>query len=250
MVRITFIYTFIVAFSSFSQYDGKEANEVSTFRPGSMWFYSGLRPSKVNKAHKYDRLIFDITYNDWVGDEDLFDNNICSMGLNTNFMFDIPLIKDNSVSLGIGLSYEYKNIRHDNQFVINNVDNKTVYQENQEDLESVKFKKSSLIGNSFSIPLELRFRNKSWKHFKVHLGGKIGYQVNTMSKRVYEVDGHKEVYKLYHFPDVNRLIYSVHARLGLRNWALYFSYNLNPIFSNQFSTQLNLVQMGLSVSLI
>ena len=47
----------------------------------------------------------------------------------------------------------------------------------------------------------------------------------------------------------NRLIYSVHARVGLRNWALYFSYNLNPIFSNQLSTQLNLVQMGLSVSL-
>ena len=249
MVRIILISISIVAFSSFSQYEVKGATESSRFRPGSMWFYSGLRPSKIHKAHKYDRLIFDITYNDWIGDQDLFENNGCSIGFNTSFMFDIPLFKANLISLGVGLSYEYKNIRHDNQFVVNHIENTSIYQENQTDIGFIKFKKSFLRGNSFSIPLELRLRNESWKHFKFHFGGKIGYQLNTMSKRVYEVDGHKEVYKLYHFPDDNKLIYSVHARIGIRNWALYFSYNLNPIFSNQFSTQLNLVQMGLSVSL-
>lgn len=251
MVRIILIFTLtsIASFSSFSQYNEKGVKEVSRFRPGSMWFYSGLRPSKINKAHKYDRLIFDLTYNDWIGDEDLFENNICSIGFNSSFMFDIPLIKGNLVSLGIGLSYEYKNIRHDNQFVVNNIENTSIYQENQVEIESVKFKKSSLRGNSVCVPLELRFRNKSWKHFKFHLGGKVGFQINNLSKRVYEIDGYKEVYKSYHFPDLNQLIYSIHVRVGLRNWALYFSYNLNPIFSNQYSTRLNLVQMGVSVSL-
>lgn len=236
----------LLTFCSMSQYDSKGEDEISRFRPGFMWFYTGLRPAKPEKVRKYDRLIFDITYSDWAGDIAPFQNKVPSIGLNTNLIFDIPLTKGNTISLGIGVAHQYFNIRHDNKFVIDDVSSTTVfYQKDSNDV----FRKSVLSGNSFSIPLELRFRKESWRHFKLHLGGKIGYQANMLSKQVSKINGRRELNKKYSFPDENKLIYSAHVRLGFRNWALYASYNFNTLFSNKSSTQLNLLQIGLSISL-
>jgi hypothetical protein len=211
-----------------------------------MWFYSGLRPATPEKITKYDRLIFDITYNDWNGDEQPFNNHWASIGLNTNLMFDIPLAKENVVSLGIGVAHQLVNIRHDNRFQIDPVAGTTNYTLK----DSLFFyDKSTLSGNSFSIPLELRFRSKGWRHFKFHLGGKFGYQANLFSKSRGTINGSKELVKRFGFPDKNDWIYSAHFRIGIRNWALFGSYNFNTIFSNPNSIQLNRVQMGLSISL-
>lgn len=236
----------LISFSLAAQYDSKGENETSRFRPGAMWFYTGIRPAKVEKVRKYDRLIFDLTYNDWMGDEQPFQNNWSSIGLNTSLMFDIPLTKGNTVSLGIGVSHQYVNIRHDNKFIFNDSLNTSVYAPMD---ATQPITKSVLSGNSFSIPIEIRFRNESWRHFKVHIGGKFGYQANLFQKQVSKWNGNKTVTKNFGIPDKNDWIYSAHIRIGLRNWALFASYNFNTIFSNKNSTQLNLVQMGLSVSL-
>ena len=236
----------MVNFSLFAQYDSKGEDEVSRFRPGLMWFYTGVRPAKPEKVRKYDRLIFDLTYNDWIGDKNPFENHWASIGLNTNLMFDIPLSKGNTVSLGIGVAHQYTNIRHNNKFIVDDVNNTSIFF--PKDSLDV-FSKSSLSGNSFSIPIEIRFRNESWRHFKVHIGGKIGYQANLFSKEVGKINGDRYVNKRFGFPDKNDWVYSAHVRIGLRNWALYASYNFNTIFSNKNSSQLNLLQMGLSISL-
>jgi hypothetical protein len=97
--------------------------------------------------------------------------------------------------------------------------------------------------------LEFRFRTKGWKHIKFHVGGKIGYQANIYSKVISEDKNGKYVAKDYSFADINRWVYSAHMRLGIRNWAIYGSYNLNTLFSNRASTQLNLLQLGISISL-
>ena len=49
--------------------------------------------------------------------------------------------------------------------------------------------------------------------------------------------------------DVNKLNYAVHMRFGIRNWALFGSYNLNGLFKSNESVKLNLLQFGLSLSL-
>lgn len=244
--QVLILFICFISLNSFSQYDGEGEHEVSRFRPGTMWFFTGYRPAKPGKPSKYDRLVFDVTYNDWIGDEDLFKNSWSSIGLNTNLLFDIPLTKGNTVSLGVGVAHQYTNIRHDNKFVVDDVAKTSVYtMKDSTDL----FNKATFSGNSFSIPLELRFRKESWRHFKFHIGGKIGYQVNTLAKTVSTIDGHRVVNKRYGFPDANQLIYSAHVRMGLRNWALFASYNFNTIFSSAQSTKLNAVQMGLSISL-
>ena len=101
-----------------AQYDGKGADEISRYRPGVFWFFTGMRPAKPTTLNKYDRLIMDVTYNDWIGDRDLFKNHWASFGLNTNFIFDIPLSKGNKVSLGIGVAHQYKSIRHNHHLMV------------------------------------------------------------------------------------------------------------------------------------
>lgn len=234
----------LTASSAFGQYDSKGELR-SRFRAGFMWYYTGLRPAKVEKVRKYDRLIFDVVYNDWSGDKDPFGNHWASIGFNTNLMFDIPLTKGNTVSIGVGVAHQLMRIRHDQVLTKYNSPDMTVLEEKTYQT----FDKNVLMGNSFAIPLELRFHKESWKHFKFHIGGKIGYQANMYSKFIYGSGGNRDVVKDYGFPDLNPLVYGAHIRFGLRNWGLYGSYNFSPMFTSSQSTQLHQIQFGLSISL-
>lgn len=248
MNKISFIIIFLIGFQFqlSAQYDGEGNNEISRFRPGSMWFFSGLTPYKTGKLRKYDRLIFDITYNDWVGDISTFKNKWNSIGLNSAFMFDIPITQKNTMSFAVGLSHSIFVISHKNSSFAHAVDGEyTTYTTNI----NSPYKNQFLAGNSLSIPLEFRFRNKGWKHFKFHIGAKVGYQLEIHSKNVYKGDHGLEKVKSHDFPDVTRFIYSAHCRIGMRNWAVFASYNFNPIFKSSQSPKLNLLQLGLSVSL-
>lgn len=241
---ITLIGFALLATIGHAQYDSK-GEVLSRFRAGMMWYYNGLKPAEGDRIRKYDRLIFDVTYNDWVGDQKLFKNHWASIGLNTNFMFDIPLTSGNKVALGIGVSHQFTSIRHNGHVVSDYTAGTTVFAPQN---PSDNFKKSVLGGNSFSMPLELRFRNEGWKHFKFHIGGKIGYQANLFARYVSEVNGERAINKTIGFADDAKLIYSAHVRIGFRNWALFASYNFNKLFTNASSVQLQHVQAGLSVS--
>lgn len=236
----------IITYASNAQYNSKGVDLISRFHPGTLWFFSGFEAAEEGKIRKYDRLIFDLVYNDWNGDQKPFNNKWASIGLNTNLMFDIPFNKDSKFSVGTGLSHSLIKIHHNNSFVVDSTNTFTIYQ--AKDSLSI-FNRSFLNGNSISVPLEFRFRSEGWKHFKFHLGGKIGYQLNLYSKEITNGENGKLVQKNHNFPDVGRLIYSAHVRIGIRNWALFASYNFNPLFLNPKSTQLNLMQFGISVSL-
>ncbi len=243
---IASIACFCLSFAAKAQYDSKGDSIQSRFRPGAMWFFTGWRPASIERVRKYDRLIFDVTYNDWIGDKDLFTNHWASIGLNTNFMFDIPLTNGNTVSIGAGLSHSYSVTRHNGRLTGIDSIGITTWEEKQ---PTDEFRKSIFGGHSFSIPLEIRFHKESWRHFKFHIGGKIGVQTSLYSKYVTGPWLDRDVVKNYNFPDQNNLLYSAHIRLGFRNWAFFGSYNFNKLFSNPNSIQLNQVQMGLSISL-
>lgn len=242
--KLLIIFCFFVLADANAQYGGEEGL-TSRFRAGFMWFYTGIRPAKVDKVRKYDRLVFDVVYNDWSGDAEPFQNHWASIGLNTNLMFDIPLSTKNNVAFGIGVAHQLMRICHDNIFYKYDSPQKTEY--TTPSIES--FDKNVLGGNMFAIPVELRFRKEKWRHFKFHIGGKVGYQANMFSKLIYDSGSNRSVIKDYGFPDLNRLVYGAHVRMGLRNWALYASYNFNTMFQNAESTKLNQLQFGLSISL-
>ena len=211
-----------------------------------MWYYNGIKPAKPDSPRKYDRIIFDVTYNDWIGDRDPFQNKWNSIGLNTNLMADIPLAKGNKVALGIGVCHQLIKIHHDNNIVGDDLTNTSALVP-KDSLDT--FNKSLFGSNIISVPLELRFRNEGWKHFKVHLGGRFGYRLNMFNKYYYDTENGKNIIKKVGFPDQSDWVYSAYVRIGLRNWALYGSYTFNPLFTSANSTKLNIVQFGLSISL-
>ena len=107
MKLVQFSILFILCLTQFSVFGNitTDSSLVSRFRPGAMWFYTGIRPADTGKVRKYDRLIFDVTHSTFNGDVQPFTNKGLSLGLNTSLLFDIPLTKGNTISIGTGISH-------------------------------------------------------------------------------------------------------------------------------------------------
>jgi hypothetical protein len=85
MNKLIYFFLFLlVSLTVKAQFTSEGADLISRFRPGVMWFNTGLRPAEIEKVRKYDRLVFDITYSDWAGESKPFQNKWASLGLNSS----------------------------------------------------------------------------------------------------------------------------------------------------------------------
>jgi hypothetical protein len=226
----------------FSSIRAQDSLLISRHRPGLFWFFDGLRPTKSTDNHKYDRLIIDLTYNDWSGDLKPFQNRWNSIGVNVNFMKDIKFKKTRVFSLGLGLGYGFSSISSQQKFAVqNNI------------IEFSTIQKSSIYDYScfnnhrFFMPLELRFSTKNWNRWKFAVGGSFGINA-AMKQRLIDSDGAKmERTNLSEYTSI--LNYGVHTRLGYRNFSLFGSYQINNLFDGRGNPDLHQFQLGLSISL-
>jgi hypothetical protein len=226
--------------------DSAEPELASRYRPGTMWYFTGFKPAKTEKARKYDRVIIDAFYGTWTGKQTAFQHGWTSIGFATNVMFDIPLVKGNTFSLGTGVSYSLTRMQHDHVLSSDTSNSYTLYDGNA---SSVVFDRQTLISHNIALPVELRIRSKGWKHVKLHIGGKIGYNLALLNKSIDHQPNSRYVLKDYRFADKQPLSYSAHVRLGMRNWALFGAYQFSTIFTDQRSPEFHIVQLGLSLSL-
>lgn len=250
MIRILIIILFF-SFSVDSFAQKPDSLLATRYRPGLLWFYGGLKPSKLTDARKYDRVIIDLVHSDWMSENTKpFTNHWASIGFNTQFIFDIPLTKRNIISLGMGLGFGHSKIRSTQ--VLTNFSN---LEEPIEEMQLVSqasipnLKKSIFKTNVLFVPVELRFRTPGWQHFKFQVGGRVGVQMGPKTKNYYEINGESSLVKRKGFQDINRFLLSVHTRVGIRNWAITASYNVTPYFSASEKNQINGLEVGLSVSL-
>lgn len=240
MNKILVILFLLAATFSFAQ-EKKEGYEPIKGRPGILWYFNGFKAPKKGQRRKYDRLMVDILYNDWVGEVEPFKNNWQSIGANFNWMWDIEFSPKSTSSFGIGFSYGFWNIAHNGAFYPHEWEESTSFLKTQK--QSVK--RSTLKGHTFSVPIEFRFRTAGWRHFKVHIGFKAGYQPKMKNRDLY-IKGQKVNAKLR---DSNPFVYSTYIRIGVRNWALYAGFNINDLLLHSNSTKINHIQMGLTVSI-
>jgi hypothetical protein len=240
----------IIIFSLFTNLRAQEAeNEalISRFRPGFMWFYTGVKPAETGKVRKYDRLIVDIHYNDWHGSNNKpFQNHWSSIGYKIQLSFDKILNQKNTISLGYGLGYDRTRIRFDDFLVRDVQQEATTYAENTSGFVT----KSLFNVNAIYLPLELRFRTPGWKHVKFHVGGSVAYQWRPSTRYIQETQNSIQTEQITRgFMDFNPLNFRAYTRFGIRNWALTASYQFLPYFKSKQSTQLNGFNLGLSISL-
>ena len=217
-----------------------DSNAISRHRPGFMWYMNGWRPIKDAENRRYDRLIVDLTYNDWTGSLSPFHNRWNSIGVNVNCMFDVRAKKNQNFSFGWGFAYSYFKTSCNYIFADQNGVNYSPY--------SVNASYNTLRAHRFYVPLELRFCTSKWQKFKFHLGGFVGVQPYMNQTQITIADDYFQKFKTslsYH----NWLCYGVHARIGVRNWALFASYQFSALFEKNNGIQLHPLQFGLSISL-
>jgi hypothetical protein len=222
----------------------QESKSITRYKPGLMWNFTGLRPAKSGKAEKYDRLVFDITYNKYGNAPSSFTSLFSSIGLNTNFLFDIPINAFGHVSVATGLRHSLFRTENNIEYSL-----KSTHYKNKSETESVILKHKLLGGNSIGIPFEIRLRTKSVNHLKLHIGTALSYQWNVFDKMVSGKMASRKVVKEFYKTEYNRMQVSAYVRVGFRNWGLFTSYMLNPLFKNRKDTNPHLLQAGLNVSL-
>lgn len=241
-----FVCLFILGFYSNAQKG--DSTLISRYRPGFMWFYSGVHSAKWLNVAKYDRMIVDVVYNTWGGNEfSFFKSNWKSIGFNIQSFYDTPLNKANTVGIGWGIGYGHSRIESNyilNQSINPNATFLTLNHDNS------GIERSFFSTNQLFVPIELRFRTDGWQHLKFQVGGRIGYSFLPKKHLFSRNDEDKLVENITDdFKDFNHFLLSAHARIGIRNWALTASYNLLPYFKSKSSTQVNGLQLGLSISL-
>jgi hypothetical protein len=238
MKKLVFILFLGILNGLFAQ---KDSALISRNRPGLLWYFTGLRPAKTDN-HKYDRFVIDLTYNDWVGALKPFNNRWNSIGINMNLMKDIRFKKTSIFSIGAGFGYGFSKISSHQQFIVsedgiltNNIKNTGIYDH------------ARLNTQRFYIPLELRFSSKKWSHAKLAIGGTFGLNA-AMKQTLFGRDGAKKLQTdlQNEAPVFN---YGLHVRFGIRNVALFGSYQISNVFKNPKEANLNVIQFGLSFSL-
>lgn len=242
------IFFLLCACSLQAQYDGQDSLIKSRYRPGFMWFYTGLRPADVEKPRKYNRLMVDVSYSMLLKDnKELIETlPISSIGTGIHLMFDKPLTKRNGIALGYGLSYKIQRAGYKGSFstMVTPVDVEYI---EYTSAQNTIINKQSFVNQSLAIPLELRFRMKKWRHVKFHLGGFVGYRLLTYTKVHTNESKYILKSRLTNFNEP--LDYGVHLRFGIRNWAIFGSYSFAKQFKNENSVVVNPISFGLTISL-
>jgi hypothetical protein len=236
--------TFVLISVCFFGLCQRDTNLISRHRPGIFWYFNGLRPLKDADNRKYDRLVFDFTYNDWSGAVKPFQNKWNSLGLNTNFISDLRFKNNKIFSLGVGLGYGYSTIATELK-IIETSHNSVALSYKQ---ASETYDYASIHFHRFYFPLEFRFSSEKWNRAKFILGGTIGIQTGLKQVLITResFDKQKETNNLANYSLFN---YGLHFRFGLRNIAFFGAYQLNPIFKKGENPELYQLQFGLSLSL-
>ncbi len=107
--------------------------------------------------------------------------------------------------------------------------------------------RSKFVTNYVDVPLELRFIPKfdsKEKSAWVAVGGLVGYNFETHTKLKYMEDDQLKMTKQREDFNVNKIRYSVHARLGFGGFSLYYKLGLSELFEsgkgpNGFSPTVN-----------
>lgn len=241
---------FLLALSTISiakaQFFEENVGLTSRFKPGIGWLYSGFEPYEKEKLRKYDRLVIDIAYNDWHGDRNAFTSPWNSLGLNISLYFDHVLTKANTLSLGYGLSYAHYNNKTSLFLERNTTDNFTELIPFPTGDNTARYK---FTANYLELPLELRFRTTGRNHFKWIIGGTVGYQLNSFTQRVFEINGETYKNRVVGFPDNNDWRLGATARFGVRKYALYVAYYFTPFFTSDNSVDLTPLSVGMSMAI-
>lgn len=189
-----------------------------------------------------DRFVVTFNIDQWMDVPDSIQIRPFSLGFNSYIMFDYTF-GESSFSWALGYGLSSHNVHHNGFFKENEEEGNRQLSAFPEDYS---FKKNKHSANYLEIPVELRFRTKGIKKFKLYAGGKIGYLVNFHSKIIDDQGKRKE----YTLDYVNRLRYGVTGSIGYNSFAISAFYSLTPLLKDQDNGSLIPFSLGITYFLL
>ncbi len=183
-------------------------------------------------------------------------NQWLSWTVNIYYMYEFPFGESSfSFNPGMGLGLEtYRFEQNYTLTTVNNDFNTVVTPINSILPDATDYRKSVWGQYFFDIPFEFRwYADKDFKRksFKIAVGGKVGFRIDSKTKIVYdEYDSKKKQKQKQNF-NFNSPRYGVYGRVGFGALSLYYYYSITEVFQNKRGpdeTRAKTMMVGLSIS--
>jgi len=193
-----------------------------------------------------DRLIVDIFHTQWMNVPGLVTYKF-NPGFNISALWDFKATKKSPISFGVGVGCTFHTQFSNAQLKYDNVKGITKYYILP---EGVSRKLNRMTYINCNIPIEFRYRHKCG--FKMSVGARIGI-VAEISQRYkgdnLEGSGVSENYKYFLKSGRQNINFDVYFRCGWKFVAVYYSYQVNKLFTEGKGPKVNPMSIGISLSL-
>jgi Outer membrane protein beta-barrel domain len=198
---------------------------------------------KIDSLYREDQFYFSFTYNLLKNNSLDLSQSKFSTGFSMGFLRDMPINKNRTQAVALGLGVSYNN--YNQNLAITEVNDSRVYTLIGANTDYNKNKFSQVL---IDVPLEFRWRNSTYeshKFYRIHGGIKFSYLVYDMSV----FDGNQGKIVLNNNKDFNTFLYGIYVATGYNTWNVYAYYGLNPVFksatSNNEKINMNALNIGL-----
>lgn len=174
-----------------------------------------------------DRVVFEVNHTGWLGAPKDLHETYTSGGVNIHFFFDHPLGKSHfSLAWGAGLSSYNVHGPINLVYHIDSVTKNINFTSIERRIEPYNINRIGL--KIIEVPLEFRFRSWTDYQFKMSVGAKVGYVVQSFRK-IFDKD---ENVKIYNIKGVNPWRYGITLRFGWEQLHITAFYSLSEFFDN------------------
>jgi hypothetical protein len=198
--------------------------------------------TKIDSLYREDQFYIGITYNNVIATPKDYSNDKISIGFTGGFLRDMPLNKNRTYAVALGLGATYNN--YNNNFGVSG----TNQQPNYAILGDGSYSKNRFTTLTADLPIEFRWRAstfESTKFWRIYAGFKFSYLV--YDRNVYDATLANIIIR--NNTDLNKLVYGVYLASGYNTFNVYVHYGVNSLFkSGQVGTekvQLRSLNLGL-----
>jgi hypothetical protein len=179
---------------------------------------------KNYKLEPSDRLILEVNHTSWRGIAAPIKTVLPSIGMNIAVMFDKPIGYSN-FTFGYGLGFFSHNFHSNADFIYSRDSVSNTFNTQLEPFKR-PFTLNRYAEKILEVPVEIRFKTKTDKQFKIHLGGKIGYVVNNF-RSIRDNDGKVRIYDI---KNVSPWRYGINCRIAFQQFAITATYYFSEVF--------------------
>ncbi len=178
---------------------------------------------ELGDRYAEDQLYFKISYNQLFSQPSEVSGSGFSYGLSSGFIKDFILNKQGSLSVGLGIGYNFDSFNHGLR--VSEQNNEVTFEVDN------SLSTNELLVHNLEFPLEFRWRNsnaKTYKFWRVYLGVKASYNFSNNFK----FNDGTQSFAFKNVSRYNKWQYGLTLSVGYDAFTLHTYYGLNPILKD------------------